>query len=398
MGSLRFSDAERRNRIGVRHRLAAEHRAGDAAGAAEAMVGLHGTDAASVFVAALARMRPGATVADVERALYEDRSLLRLLAMRRTMFVVHREAAPAVLAAASRRVAGQQRKQLLKLLAEGADLDGDLEAFLAAAEEAAMAALEELGEATAAEVAASDPRLAVEIVVGSDTNWESRQKVASRVLPLLSAKGRVIRARPRGGWTSTQFRWAPMGRWCGGPLPEVDAAEAEAELARRWLAAFGPATAEDLRWWTGWTVGVTRRALEAVGAVEVLLEGDVPGVALPDDLEPVGEPEPWAAALPALDPTSMGHKQRGFYLGEHAELVFDRNGNAGPTLWWCGRIVGGWARRKDGEIAYKLLEDVGADAQAVIEAELEALAGRIGDATLAPRARGYSPVERELLA
>ena len=94
----------------------------------------------------------------------------------------------------------------------------------------------------------------------------------------------------------------------------------------------------------------------------------------------------------------MGHKQRGFYLGEHAELVFDRNGNAGPTLWWCGRIVGGWARRKDGEIAYKLLEDVGADAQAVIEAELEALAGRIGDATLAPRARGYSPVERELLA
>ena len=52
------------------------------------------------------------------------------------------------------------------------------------------------------------------------------------------------------------------------------------------------------------------------------LEDGTPGVVLADDLEEV-EAEPWTALRPALDPTAMGWKRRGFYLGEHAERVFD---------------------------------------------------------------------------
>jgi hypothetical protein len=66
------------------------------------------------------------------------------------------------------------------------------------------------------------------------------------------------------------------------------------------------------------------------------------------------------ALLPGLDPAPMGWKSRAWYLGEHRERLFDRTGNIGPTAWWEGQNVGGWAQHKDGgEIVVGLFEDVG---------------------------------------
>ena len=90
----------------------------------------------------------------------------------------------------------------------------------------------------------------------------------------------------------------------------------------------------------------------------------------------------------------MGWKDRGWYLGAHASTLFDRNGNAGPTVWWDGRVVGGWSQRRDGEIAVGLLEDVGADARAAIDAEAARLRDWLGDARFSP---GFlPPFQREL--
>jgi len=365
---------------------------------AASLVAMHSTDPASVVVAAWARLADrGAPALEVERALYEERTLLRLMGMRRTMFVVDRDVAPVVHAACSVTVAARERAKLLKFMETSGVGGPDPVAWLAGAEAAALSALDAQGEATAPEVAASDARLSEELAIGTG-KWAAKQKIASRILLVLAAEGRVVRARPRGSWTSTQFRWASLEAWTGAPLAEVGAEQAEAELARRWLYAYGPALPADLQWWTAWTAKQTKRALAAVGAVEVALDGSAAGVALPDDLEPVDRGDPWVALLPALDATPMGWKHRDWYLGEHAELLFDVNGNVSPTIWADGRIVGGWARRPSGEIAVRLLEDVGAEATAGIEAEAAALGPRLGDATLAPRARGYSPVEKALLA
>ena len=171
-------------------------------------------------------------------------------------------------------------------------------------------------------------------------------------------------------------------------------AVAQAELLRRWLRAFGPATETDIRWWTGWTAREARAALAVVPHAEVELDGAT-GIVLADDLEPTAEPEPWAALLPTLDPTTMGWKERDWYLGPHASVLFDSNGNAGPTVWWDGRVVGGWSQRPSGEIVFELLEDVGTDAVRAVEAEAERLEAWLGEVRLAP---GFLPPFQRALA
>jgi hypothetical protein len=215
--------------------------------------------------------------------------------------------------------------------------------------------------------------------------YGGNQKLTPWVLLLLAAEGRITRGRPRGTWLNNQWRWRPAE-----PMERPTAEEARAGLVRRWLEAFGPGTIADLRWWTGWTATHVKQALKAVGAVEL----DDGGVLLPGDLDPVDPPPPWTALLPALDPTPMGWQDRSWFLGPHAPQLFDRTGNIGPTVWSDGRIVGGWAQRPTGEVVVRLLEDVGRDATAAIEAEAERVAAWIGDARVIPRFR--TPLEREL--
>jgi hypothetical protein len=134
--------------------------------------------------------------------------------------------------------------------------------------------------------------------------------------------------------------------------------------------------------------------LAAVGAVEVGLAGEVPGWVLPDDVKPVRAPSTWAAFLPSLDPTTMGWQQRGWYLGDHGPLLFDRNGNAGPTVWADGRVVGGWTQRRSGEVVHRLLEDVGAEAEAVVAATGAELEAWLGPMRITPRFP--TPLHKEL--
>lgn len=396
----RFTDAERRARLGVRHRLAHAERAEDPVTAAAAVVALHSTDPASVFLSAWSRMRAG-SVEQVERALYRDRTLVRVMGMRRTVFAAPPHTAATILAACGRDVAARERRKLLQMLAHAEPEDGELPedvgAWLTEVEHAAVDALRAGGQLSATALCAVDARLRTILVPGRDTKYAARQKLGSRILTILGADGRAVRVRPKGTWASTQFRWAVMDAWSPAAVPALTTADARTELARGWLRAFGPAPAEDLRWWTGWGVGATRTALAAAGAVEVDCAG-VPGVALPDDLEPTPQPAPWAALLPALDPTTMGWKGREFYLADHGPRLFDRTGNASPTVWWSGRVVGGWAQRPTGEVVHELVEDVGAEGVAAIEAEADRLQRFLGDVRLTPRARGRSPVEAALVA
>jgi hypothetical protein len=149
----------------------------------------------------------------------------------------------------------------------------------------------------------------------------------------------------------------------------------------------------DLRWWTGWTVATTTRALHDAGAVEADL-GEGVGFVAAGDAGRVRPPKPWVALLPGLDPTIMGWKERAWYLGKHGSQLFDRAGNAGPSVWVDGRVVGGWIQRRDGEVLVELLEPVSTASRRAIEAERRRLRDWLGDVRSTPRFR--TPLETRL--
>jgi Winged helix DNA-binding domain len=394
MGSVirPVSVAERRARLAVRHHLAPAGKAATVAGAAADIIGLHGTDPASVYLAAWARTG-SVDIATIQHALYTERTLVRMLGMRRTVFVVPADLVPVIQAACTDQIAEGLRRRLTQVVRE-AGIASDAATWLKEVGEATVRALAARGSATGAELAADEPRLRTQIVAAADNPYGGAVNLTNRLLTLLSAEGLIVRGRPRGGWTSTQFAWS-VAR----DRADLTAADARAELARRWLLAFGPALVSDLQWWTGWTAGQVRQVLGQLEVTEVHLDG-APGIMLAADepgAAPMRDMGPWAALLPALDPTSMGWRERGWYVGEHAAALFDRSGNIGPTAWWDGRIVGGWAQRKDGEIAVRLLEDIGAEASAAIAAEAQRLREWIGaDPKIRITPRFRTPLEREL--
>jgi hypothetical protein len=390
---FRVTVAERRARLARRHHLASEARAGSVAEVAGDLVGLHSTDPATVFLSAALRLREP-SLAAVEGALYDDRTVVRMLGMRRTVFVVPLDLAPVIQESTVGPIAAAQRKLLIELLAT-TGVATDVQAWLDEVEAAPVAALDRRGEATAAELAKDEPRLRTQVVLARGKPYEGSQSISTRILLTLAAEGRLVRGRPLGSWISSQYRWAPIDRWLPAGLDSWTPEAAQAELVRRYLRAYGPAPVADVKWWTGWTAGDVRRALQASDVVAVDLEGTA-GVALLGDLEATKPVEPWAALLPALDPSVMGWQARSWFLGPHAPTLFDRSGNAGPTVWWDGRVVGGWAQRPSGEVVVRLLEDPGAQAREAIEHAASDVERQIGDRRVTPRFR--TPLEKELSA
>ena len=151
----------------VRHRLAPGALAGGILEATESLIALHATDPATVFLAARARTRDP-DLAAMQAALYDERTVLRMLAMRRTVFVVSRASLPVVRAASTDAVAAQQRRRFVGLL-EQAGIAEDGAAWVREVEDATVAALAARGEAgaLAAELADDVPRLREPVPVGS---------------------------------------------------------------------------------------------------------------------------------------------------------------------------------------------------------------------------------------
>jgi hypothetical protein len=379
----RIDTAERRRRIGVRHALSAQRPKRELGRLADDMAGIHATDPASVYMELRARTFD-LTREDIERALYDERALVKVLAMRRTMFVVSPSLASVIHAATAADIAARERRRTYQII-EGAGITRDPARWVAAVERETLEALNELGEATAADLTKRVPGLREQIAFGEGKTWAGKVGVSTRLLFLLSAEGRIVRGRPKGTWLSSMYRWVPMDRWIDGGLEPWPAERAQAELVRRWLGAFGPGTQRDIQWWTGWTVARTKAALKSVAAVEVGLDSGATGWVLPDDLEGTPEPPPWIALLPALDSTMMAWKERDWYLGDLYRRLFDNAGNAGPTVWVDGQVVGLWAQRSSLEVGYRLLRDVGRDATKALDAEAARLTDWLGKDRVFPR-------------
>jgi hypothetical protein len=389
-----FRNEQRRARIAWRHAITPGTRVTSLADAARTMVAIHGTDVASMYLQGWARMH-ASSPESIGKEMYETRTVLRVLAMRRTLFLVSVDEVATLHAAASLAVGRRERERTLAMFAAGG-VGPDTAALFDELERIGLAAVRERGEATTAELTALDSRLGQRITLAQGKSYASSLSVSQKVFFHLALDGRIGRGRPRGSWTGSHVRWSPIERWLPDGIPAMPTDVAQARLIGQWLRVFGPGTRDDLRWWTGWTVAAVRAALVANEAIEVDLDDGQTGYVLPDDVEPEPAPDPWVALLPALDATTMGWSGRPWYLGPYKPVVFDSTGNAGPTIWADGRIVGGWAQRTSGGIATRLFEDIGKEATAAVAREAARLEAWLGDISV--RSSFPTPIDIELRA
>ena len=394
---------ERRARLARRHRLLPSERTDDVASIADDLVALHSSDPTTVYLSAFARME-NPSVEAVDRALYEDRSLIRHHAMRRTIWVMTHDVATAATASSTRKVAARERKKVLEWL-DAADEVDDAVRWLDDATEKVVGMITEAGTAFTREIGQRLPDLKVSLTAAPGTKNATPIAAHTRVPLLAAMEGRLVRARPAGSWTSGQYSWAALERWIDGltlgPDEGPSVEQASADLASRLLDRFGPMTAADLQWWTGWTKTQMTKAIAATGAVEVELDGGGTGWVGGDDPILDGtvsdEAEPWVAMLPSLDPTTMGWKQRAWYVDERlASRHFDRFGNAGPTVWADGQVVGGWAQCPKGELVMEIYDELTPRQYEQLEGEMVRLLRAIGDTRY--RIRFPSPSHRDLVA
>ncbi|MCW2654396.1 MAG: hypothetical protein JWR32_5372 [Mycobacterium sp.] len=376
-----FTVDERRNRLARRHFLSADT-ARPVTSITGSLIGLHASDPATPYLSLWARSR-GFTTDHLDQELYRRRTVVKHLAMRRTLWLVRADDLALIQAAASDRVADNERRRLIADVHK-AGVAADGEAWLDRACATVLTHLAEHGDARSTELRDALPELAGAIDHAPGKRWGGETPLAPRVLTVLSVRGDIIRGPNDGRWTTSRPRWVRTGEWLSevpGPMPPETA---RAELLRRWLRALGPAGVADVKWWFGTTLTAARQALRDVDAVEVDVHG-TSGFALPDDLAPEPEPEPWAALLPGLDVTTMGWFDRDWYLGEHGKQVFDRTGNAGPTAWWNGRVVGGWHQDTDGRVQMQLLEDPGREGRRMLQRRADELTAWLDGVRVSPR-------------
>ena len=164
----------------------------------DALVALHATDPASVYLAVLARSA-ASTLADVSEAMYVRRNLVRWMAMRRTLFLFARADIPVVQAAVgtrSPRCCARQLSASSRASGPNRQLTATSETGSRTLRITSSARLRARKEATGAQLGADVPGLRTLIPPGAPS--DRPQNVTSALLTLMSTEGRIVRGVPAG--------------------------------------------------------------------------------------------------------------------------------------------------------------------------------------------------------
>jgi hypothetical protein len=371
------------------------------------IVALHATSATSPYLSLWARMAVFRREM-LEEVLYERRELAKVLCMRVTVHAVPSDEVPMFIQAhrayIAKRTPPRFRGEGL-LVHAGLCQEAEALSLLEDVQRRVLGVLSAEGPATAQEISEVLPEFSARIRHDVGKPYEGEFSIGSRLLNDMTAQGQIIRARPRGTWRSNLYEYAVLQDW----LPDVDLGsvgtqQARSEIVRRYLKGFGPAAFDDVRWWTGFSKRDTQQALKPLGAdlTEVAISGlGDDFLMLRDDARRMDgfspSPTPYVFFLPSLDPYIMGYRDRRRFLDQdHSKKVFDRAGNALPTVWAGGRLVGAWDQSQaDGRVIYGLFERVSPTERGLLDGQAQRLGELLGDTFIKP-AFFHTPFTRDL--
>lgn len=293
---------------------------------AERLVGLHAKRPQTPYLSLFARI-PGFSPADLDTALYRERSLLRAHCMRGTVHLLPLSQYRTVLNATGGQLDGMYRRALGELRDKSAIENSVVETIRAR------------GPMTRSEVAAALP-----------TTVDERDLY--RLINELCTRGVLVKSGVSGPWRSSVYYYELLDRWQPSiPPARGDAAAAQAELIGWFLAAYAPATLKDISWWSGLSQSQVSKALaksdrpvrrvrfEALGGEALIYADDLERL---EAWEPPREPQ--VTLLPSFDPYVIAYADRGRYInGRFYEKVFKGvSGIIEPVVIVDGRIVGTW--------------------------------------------------------
>ncbi len=328
---------------------------------------------AQVMAAARLSLRArvdGLLHADMDRALWEERTLAKTWAMRGTVHILPTEDLPVFISALE--------ESAIRILQSW-------ERSLGIRPEEAESKADALVEALAGDALTRDELS--EIATGG-SGLKGRQWVEqgwADALRRACIRGRVCYGPDRGQKVTFIRRDAWLGEW-----QEVSPEDARKALLRRYLHCYGPATVQDFAYWSGMTVGDARATWGAIEDETVQVSvGGTPASMLHDDLDALEEVESEGLPLrllPLFDVYLLGHKDKSHLVDAgHYKKVYRKAGWISAVVLSEGRCAGTWSLDRSRKEAVLKVEPFGEPARDISDAigrEAEALADFYGSESI----------------
>lgn len=310
------------------HILAKQHLLNDSKGdnvieITRDLCGLQATGTFEPYVYLFSRM-PEFQKEDLEKELYETKSVLKIRGMRNTLFIVLKEDASMVHNATT-----YLKNNRFDGFFTHSDFTRDEYNDL---------------ESKILNVLKNESLIARDIKKRIDTD-----RNISVILSLMCDKLLLVRNKPPKGWKDRRNTYSLMkNQFHDLYFEDIDETSAIQNLIQRYIKSYGPVSERDITWWAGLTKTKTRKALKSIGSqIKEFSLFEEPFYVNKSDYELLKKLKiskvPTINFIANLDPYLMGYKNRKRFINESFyNFVFDRSGNGTTSILLDGEVIGIW--------------------------------------------------------
>jgi len=289
------------------------------------------------YLSLLAR-RPNMQLADLDEALIIDRSLLRASAFRGSLFLLPSEDYGNYYRTFHQYLL---KRGMQKLLAHQIN-------------EIKLNRFAEILNNAISDLPVTIPKILELLFPGR--KGRPSDEVCYHIIQKLCDLGVIVRATAK-GWKGNDFTYALFKKWIPDVSLSADNPEtARTETIRKYLRCYGPASLEDIVWWTGLSMQQCQRSIgnlrrEAVRFHVESYKDDMIG--LKESIELIRKKSPIfeeVQLLPPWDPYTFGWRcQKRLADKEILPFIYDSFGNATSVIMDIGKAIGLW-QFKDSDV------------------------------------------------
>lgn len=321
--------------------LLPESAATDVMQVSERLLGLHAKRPQTPYLMLQARL-PNFTAEQLDDLLYQQRVLLRAHAMRGTVHMLPLAQYRIILAATAGQLDGMYQRAFKHL----DNKQAIIEAILETIRQQGALLIEEIKAALSLDVDNRD---------------------LYRLVNYLCTSGVLVKSTVKGTWRNSVYRYQLLADWQPDiPNSNLDGPAAQAKLIEWYLAAYGPATLDDIVWWTGLTKTKVNKGLKSLSQTTVSTYFEAladEAFLLQDDYKVLSTWQPPDAPqitfLPSFDAYVIAYIKRERLIdeGNYGRIFRGVAGIIEPVVLLNGRIIGTWkyAIDEDG-VATELFE------------------------------------------